>query len=325
MFPALRAYVDFLGSTAEDHILSWSLGDWLDLNPDPTSQASNLTPVALTSTAGYYWMIKSVADYAEILGYDKRVSARYRELAALVKERFNRKFLDRETGVYWENSQTAQALPLSLGLVPEGLQMKVEQRLLDAIAERNGHISAGFIGGNFTMDYLGRNGYFEVAYKMLRQPESPGWLHMVRDDKSTMSESINLNGPGSGHHPYGAYIGFWLYKYLGGIRADERKPGFQEFIIEPGLNSGLEAVDTSYDSLYGKIESAWQKQGGRTVLTVTVPANSVAELILPSNLIRKSLRVNGVRVGDVPSVRLVAADKGRNLYSVGSGTYRFSF
>lgn len=88
------------------------------------------------------------------------------------------------------------------------------------------------------MDYLPGNGYFDVAYKMLTQPESPGWLHMVRSSKSTMSESINLNGPGSGHHPYGAYIGFWLYKYLGGIRADEDKPGFREFIIEPGLGPG---------------------------------------------------------------------------------------
>ena len=51
-FPALKAYVDFLTSTARDHIVTWSLGDWLDLNPDTTSQASNLTPVAQTSTGG---------------------------------------------------------------------------------------------------------------------------------------------------------------------------------------------------------------------------------------------------------------------------------
>ena len=33
------------------------------LNPDPNSQASNLTPVAQTSTAGY-WMSRKLADYA---------------------------------------------------------------------------------------------------------------------------------------------------------------------------------------------------------------------------------------------------------------------
>ena len=303
-FPSLKAYVDFLSSTAEDHIISWSLGDWLDLNPDPNSQASNLTPVAQTSTAGYYWMSRKLADYAH---------------------KFNREFLDYETGIYAENSQTAQALPLALGLVPDEMKEKVRQRLLDAIDMRNGHISAGFIGGNFTMDYLPGNGYFDVAYKMLTQPESPGWLHMVRSSKSTMSESINLNGPGSGHHPYGAYIGFWLYKYLGGIRADEDKPGFREFIIEPGLGSGLEEACTSYHSLYGEIVSAWKKRGGRITLTIRVPANSVAELILPSEMIGGNLRVNNTRIRNIPAISLITAGNGKTHYSVGSGTYEFRF
>ena len=320
-FPSLKAYVDFLSSTAEDHIISWSLGDWLDLNPDPNSQASNLTPVAQTSTAGYYWMSRKLADYAQILGYDKRLSEHYRELADSIKDKFNREFLDYETGIYAENSQTAQALPLALGLVPDEMKEKVRQRLLDAIDMRNGHISAGFIGGNFTMDYLPGNGYFDVAYKMLTQPESPGWLHMVRSSKST----INLNGPGSGHHPYGAYIGFWLYKYLGGIRADEDKPGFREFIIEPGLGSGLEEACTSYHSLYGEIVSAWKKRGDRITLTIRVPANSVAELILPSEMIGGNLRVNNTRIRNIPAISLITAGNGKTHYSVGSGTYEFRF
>ena len=111
-FPALKAYVDFLTSTARDHIVTWSLGDWLDLNPDTTSQASNLTPVAQTSTAGYYWMSRRLAEYAEILGYDRRLSEHYGALAERIRERFNREFLDPRTGIYAENSQTAQALPL---------------------------------------------------------------------------------------------------------------------------------------------------------------------------------------------------------------------
>lgn len=94
------------------------------------------------------------------------------------------------------------------------------------------------------MDYLPGNGYFDVAYKMLTQPESPGWLHMVQSAKSTMSESINLNGPGSGHHPYGAYIGFWLYKYLGGIRADEDQAGFPGIYHRTGI--GLRARRSLY-------------------------------------------------------------------------------
>lgn len=323
-FPALKAYVDFLTSTARDHIVTWSLGDWLDLNPDTTSQASNLTPVAQTSTAGYYWMSRRLAEYAEILGYDRRLSEHYGALAERIRERFNREFLDPRTGIYAENSQTAQALPLALGLVPDTLKAKVGQRLLDAIDLRDGHISAGFIGGNFTMDYLPRSGRFDVAYRMLTRPESPGWLHMVQSERSTMSESINQNGPGSGHHPYGAYIGFWLYKYLGGIRPDEAKPGFREFVIEPGLDSGLAEVSVGCRSLYGEIVSAWKRRDGGGTLTICVPANTVAELILPAGAVGRNPRVNGVRLRDIPSIAPIpSSGDGKIRYSVGSGTYEF--
>lgn len=322
-FPSLKAYVDFMSSTAKDYIITWSLGDWLDLNEDTTSQASNLTPVAQTSTAGYYWMSRKLAEYAEILGYDQRLADYYRTLSEKIKDRFNEEFLDPETGIYAEKSQTAQALPLALGLVPETMKTKVEQRLFDAIDLRDGHISAGFIGGNFTMDYLPDSGHFDVAYRMLTQPESPGWLHMVQSERSTMSESINQNGPGSGHHPYGAYIGFWLYKYLGGIRPDKTKPGFREFIIEPGLESGLTEVSVSCRSLYGEIVSAWDKSDGRETLTIQVPANTVAELILPPEEIGKNPRVNGIRLKNIPSITVIPSNDGKVHYSVGSGVYEF--
>lgn len=204
------------------------------------------------------------------------------------------------------------------------LKAKVGQRLLDAIDLRDGHISAGFIGGNFTMDYLPRSGRFDVAYRMLTRPESPGWLHMVQSERSTMSESINQNGPGSGHHPYGAYIGFWLYKYLGGIRPDEAKPGFREFVIEPGLDSGLAEVSVGCRSLYGEIVSAWKRRDGGGTLTIRVPANTVAELILPAGAVGRNPRVNGVRLRDIPSIAPIpSSGDGKIRYSVGSGTYEF--
>ena len=50
--------------------------------------------MAQTSTAGYYWMSRRLAEYAEILGYDRRLSEHYGALAERIRERFNREFLD---------------------------------------------------------------------------------------------------------------------------------------------------------------------------------------------------------------------------------------
>lgn len=63
-------------------------------------------------------MSRKLADYAQILGYDKRLSEHYRELADSIKDKFNREFLDYETGIYAENSQTAQAPAIALGWFP---------------------------------------------------------------------------------------------------------------------------------------------------------------------------------------------------------------
>jgi len=324
-FPALKAYVDYMGSTANNYIVSWSIGDWLDLNPDITSQASYLTPVAQTSTVAYFWMSSKVAEYARLLGYDKRLSDTYSSLSSVIRDKYNEKFLDYETGLYAENSQTAQALPLLYGIVPENMKEKVERRLLDAISLRDGHVSAGFIGANFMMDYLPQNGHFDIAFKMLTQPESPGWLHMAKNEKSTMSESVNAHGPGSGHHPYGAHIGFWLNKYIGGIRPDETKPGYQHFIIEPGITSRLEEASTNLNTLYGEITSSWKKTSDGLSVTIIVPPNTTAKFIVPSGIVTNKTTVNGMKPGKVKYVSTDMEKDNKRYYSVQSGSYTFFF
>ncbi|MDR1098027.1 MAG: family 78 glycoside hydrolase catalytic domain, partial [Tannerella sp.] len=237
-FDAMMRYADFVASTAKDDLVYWSLGDWLQARGD-------LTPIEQTSTAGYYWMNERVAAYADMLG-KKDIADKYAAHAERIKNTFNDTFLDRETGWYrnvqtptsfskndWVpadkketvRSQTSQALPLYLGIVPEDMKKKVCARLLEAIEIYDWHINTGFIGSNPLLEYLSANGYVETAYKMVSMREPSGWLYMVKDEKSTMGECLH-GYPDSWHHPYGATVGFWLLKYLGGIRPDPEHPGF---------------------------------------------------------------------------------------------------
>lgn len=45
-------------------------------------------------------------------------------------------------------------------------------------------------------------------------------------------------------------------------------------------------TDLSYDSVYGTVENRWERANGRTVYTVTVPANTTAEVKLPSGTLK---------------------------------------
>ena len=293
-FDAMMRYADFVASTAKDDLVYWSLGDWLQAR-------YNLTSVEQTSTAGYFWMNKLVAEYARMLG-KKDIAEKYAAHAERIKAKFNDTFLDRETGWYRDpqtpttfiirndwvpadkketvRSQTAQALPLYLGLVPEDMKKKVTARLLEAVEIYDGHINTGFIGSNPLLEYLSVNGHVETAYGMVSKREPSGWLYMVKDEKSTMGECL-YGTPDSWNHPYGATVGFWLLKYLGGIRPDPEHPGFKRFIIAPHVPDDMNGLDVEIQTLYGKVQSSWKREGDKIRLRVAIPCNTSARLILP--------------------------------------------
>ncbi len=317
-FDALKGYVDFLTTTAKNDTLDWSLGDWLDLTHGSKGVGPGLTPVTQTSTAGYWWMNERVSAYARMLGKNA-LADEYAKNAQRIKYNFNRVFLDETTGWYYEGSQTAQALPLFLGMVPENMKAKVEEKLIEAVERFDDHISAGFIGTNPLLNYLASNGQADRAFRIVGQKDTPGWLHMVRDAKSTMGENLNAKGYGSGHHPYGSCVGFFLFKYMGGIRPDETQPGFKNFIIEPLFVPEMENISVKTASLYGTTESSWKRENDRIKLRIVIPGNTTAELLLSEAFFTKGIKGDGKKLAEK------ATDKpfGKKGLMLRSGTYEF--
>jgi hypothetical protein len=76
---------------------------------------AQLTPLALTATAFYYhdaWVLSQVA---ALLG-ETQDARRYAELAAEIRQVFNKTFYHEETGQYATGSQCANAIPLVMGI-----------------------------------------------------------------------------------------------------------------------------------------------------------------------------------------------------------------
>src|SRR5690606_37580765 len=66
-YDMMKRYVTYLGTKADNHILSYGLGDWFDLGPkDPGP--SQLTPLALTATAIYYYDAVILSKTAALFG-----------------------------------------------------------------------------------------------------------------------------------------------------------------------------------------------------------------------------------------------------------------
>lgn len=319
-FDAMKRYVDYVSTTAKDDLVYWSLGDWLDMT-FTSKKGPGLTPVVQTSTAGYYWMNERLAAFGKILGKNT-IASHYSKKAQLIRDKFNVAFLDRNTGWYKEGSQTAQALPLYLGLVPTEMISKVESKLIEAIEKNGDHVNTGFIGVLPFLNYLATNGYMLKVYKVFRQEESPGWLQMVANEKNTLSENLNQKGYGTGHHPFGAHIGSWLFKFLGGIRTDPAFPGFQKFIIAPQFIPDINWVTTETHSLYGKIVSSWKRENGRISFHVVIPGNTSAELFLPMSS-ENRITANGKNLSELSSIKKLGKRNECIVLQVGSGNYEF--
>ena len=60
-----------------------------------------------------------------------------------------------------------------------------------------------------------------------------------------------------------------------------RVAGERSFRIAPKVGGTLTHAALSYDSVWGRVTSAWRRDGDRTTYTVSIPANTTATIVLP--------------------------------------------
>ena len=83
------------------------------------------------------------------------------------------------------------------------------------------------------------------------------------------------------HYAYGA-VGEWMYRTMAGVSALE--PGYHKVLIAPQAGAGIDSSDFSLDTPYGTVASSWRTSAsGVMKLDVTVPANTTAEIRIPTS------------------------------------------
>ena len=273
-YPAMKAFMDYMATQADgDKVVSWGLGDWIEVG---STSFPTRTSVPITSTCGYYLYATMLQRSAELLGNSTDAAA-YAALATEIKDGFNRRFVNATTGQVGSvaDTQTAQILPLYLGMIPEGVKLLVLNRLVANIHERSEHVSTGFVGTIHLLLGLPDFGQAELTHRMVTQLDYPGWNTLVANGV----QMETWNGGQVQMPSLGGPIGAYLYQILGGIRPAE--PGFKKVLIKPAMVGDLTFVNTHHDSPYGRITSNWRKENGQFILDATIPPNSTATIVLP--------------------------------------------
>ena len=264
-------------------------GDWCmppeSLELIHSNDATRITDATVISTPFYCYLCGKMANFAEVLGFDEDVTFFQQEITTSTIA-FNDKYFNRVTGVYANNTVTADILPLWFGMVPRGLEDKVMNSIVDkTMNECGGHVSTGVIGIQQLMRCLTEYGHGDLALKIASNDTYPSWGYMVRNGATTIWELWNGNtadpAMNSGNHVMllGDLI-LWEYEYLGGIRALE--PGYSKIQLQPYPIEGLDFVNCSYNSVSGCIESHWKRDGNCFEWDIVIPANTTAEVCLPT-------------------------------------------
>ncbi len=297
-------------------------GDWL-------SPRGDKTPKDLLGTAYWAYDARLMSEMARAIERPEDASY-HEELFGKIREAFVRAFVAAD-GRLEGDTQTGYVLALRMNLLPEGLREKAAAHLVGAIEREGWHLSTGFAGVGHLLPVLTEAGHLDVAYRLLDNETFPSWGYTIKHGATTIWErwdgwteeqgfqSPNMNS--FNHYSLGS-VGEWLYRYVAGIDLDPQTPGYGRIVIRPRPGGGLTHASGQYDSVRGRIVSAWSIEDTSFRLKVTIPPNTTATVHVPA-ADGAEVSESGRPLEGAEGVELLGADEREAVLSVGSGDYEF--
>ena len=313
-YPMMKRYVEYLQGKAQNNMLDYGLGDWYDLGPKHPGVAQ-LTPKAVTATSIYYYDLMILAKTAESLGYHEDIE-RYNDVAIKVKEAFLSKFFNAETGVCSTGSQTAYAMPLYTGIIPEQYKLQVFNNLVDSIITNDYALTSGDIGYHFLVRVLSENGRSDILYKMNNRSDRPGYGYQLKKGASSLTESWAALTDVSNNHMMLGHLMEWFYTGLGGIYQNDNSVAYNDIIIAPKPIGNIKWVECSYNSIKGIISSNWKIKANTFTLNLEIPQHASAKIIIPEDYKKSSCKVM-----EVAEQKPVDIEINNGTFIVSSGKY----
>lgn len=319
-YPTMKRYVDYLSSTAREHLVSHGLGDWADFVRGGGMGESQLTPRELTATAIYAYDCQVLARTAQLLG-NPADAEHYAALAETVRDALGKTLYHADTQQYATGSQTSNAMPLALGLVPADQRAAVLNNLVQEVRQRD-YITAGDVGFRYLLRALADGGHSDLIHELVDCTTLPGYGYQIQQGATALTEAWDGRRVVSHNHCMLGHIVEWFHHDVLGIGQEPDSVGFEKIVIRPQITGQLAWAKGHYDSIRGRIASNWHIAEGRLTLTVEIPANTTATVYVPARdpaAVTESDRPAGQSEG----VTLTGTDSGTAVYHVGSGRYVF--
>lgn len=265
-------------------------------SPDPDDWAAAFfahlaeRDTASFATAFLYRSTDLLSRAAEVLGREQN-ALRYRDLAERVRAAWQTEFID-GAGRIRPDNQSTHVRALAFDLVPADLREQAARRLVELIAEADGHVGTGLHATPFILPVLADTGHLDVAYQLLLRDTWPSWLVQVERGSTTLWEGwrgVDENGwahdtknTDTLNNYLHATIAAFMHAHIGGLQQVPDSAGYRRFRIAPRPGHGIHWADVVLDTPYGQIASSWRVEDTELTLSVSVPPGTTAEAVLPS-------------------------------------------
>lgn len=290
-WPAMTAFVEQVEGMLDPTGLwgsGFQFGDWLDPAAPADDASGGKTDRHLVATACLVRTARQMEASARALGLPDEVS-RFAALAERVASAFRDEYVA-PSGRLVSDSATAYSLAICFDLLDPAQRERAGARLAHLVAKSGYTVSTGFVGTPLVAHALSRTGHLDTAYLLLTEQECPSFLYPVTQGATTIWErwdavrpdgSLNSTGMTSLNHYALGSIAEWMHRVIGGLEALE--PGYRRMRIAPQPGAGVTSARLVHDTARGRIEISWHITGGQATVTVTVPAGSSAEVVLPAH------------------------------------------
>ena len=331
-YQTMLAWINYYKSISENHIPDmFTYGDWLQpFSEHPTNKRKGETDEKLVNTAYYARSVDLTLQTAKVLELNEDVEKLQNWLNE-IRMAFQEQFFNEDGSVSkGKSTQTAYLLAIGFNLLTPEMETKAIPHLLAEIEKADNHLRTGFLGTPLLAPVLEKIGRLDLMFGMLFKESYPSWFYSINQGATTMWErwnsythkdGFNPGGMNSfNHYAYGA-IGQFMYERIAGLSPLE--PGYKKILIAPVPGGPLDHAKAEYNSIYGKISSAWKKVNNGLEMDVTIPPNTTAKVVIPMSE-GLSLKLNGEPMTGNADIKIVNKNSNNIELELVAGTYKFS-
>lgn len=279
-YDAMKLWLDYVRKYSPEGLLKpwpntanryWYLGDWLaPAGIDVQDERS----VTFVNNAYICECLDNMTVIARQLGHNDDAQ-RFAKWKTTLRQRLVDDFWHPADSTFASASPLDLAIAVMSGVATGSVAKAVSEKLVKLSRTKyNSHIAVGLVGVPVFTEWATQQRQTELMFDILKQPDYPGYLYMIRNGSATTWESWD-HRRSSIHNCYNG-IGTWFYEALGGIIATE--PAYRHVRIDPQYAGRLDWVEVTKETPYGTIHVKWQRTDGAITLNITLPSGVTADV-----------------------------------------------